>query len=513
MIGYLVERAFKVAGNLPKPLQNPILAQQATLRTLIDMAQNTAFGKHFAFNKMLNHKDIISHFRNTIPIYDYPALYDQWWHRLLECEADVCWPGRVKYFALSSGTSGAPSKYIPVTTDMQRSMRRAGLRLFMSLPKFGIEPTQYSKAMLMIGSSATLIQQNDYFIGDLSGINSRRPPFWIRGYYKPGTEIAKTKDWNERTSIIVRNAPNWDIGYVTGIPSWVLMTLQEIIDYYKLDSIHDIWPNLKVFVSGGINYKPYKQAFRKIFNKEVFVIDSYLASEGFVAFQNRPDTSNMALVFQNGLFYEFIPFNSNNYDDAGNLRSGAQSLLINEIEPGVDYSLVLSTNSGAWRYQIGDLVRFNDVQKNEIIITGRTSHFLSIVGEHLSVGNMTEGILAIQEELGNSVKEFTVYPVQSGKFFAHRWYIGTDKMVDTTLLAIRLDAKLCEVNDDYCTERSAEALDKPQIQLIPNEWFYEFMSHIGKLNGQAKFPRVLKNEFLTEFEKFITAKGSQKVST
>jgi len=268
-----------------------------------------------------------------------------------------------------------------------------------------------------------------------------------------------------------------------------------------------------VFVSGGINYKPYKQAFRKIFNKEVFVIDSYLASEGFVAFQNRPDTSNMALVFQNGLFYEFIPFNSNNYDDAGNLRSGAQSLLINEIEPGVDYSLVLSTNSGAWRYQIGDLVRFNDVQKNEIIITGRTSHFLSIVGEHLSVGNMTEGILAIQEELGNSVKEFTVYPVQSGKFFAHRWYIGTDKMVDTTLLAIRLDAKLCEVNDDYCTERSAEALDKPQIQLIPNEWFYEFMSHIGKLNGQAKFPRVLKNEFLTEFEKFITAKGSHKVST
>ena len=513
MLGNLVEKAFIIAGKIPKPLQEPAVVQEATLRKLLDYAQGTAFGKHHGFTRMLNRKDLVTAFRDQVPIVDYNQIYETWWHRLLESESDVCWPGKVKYFALSSGTSGAPSKYIPVTKDMQRSMRRAGLRLFMSLPRFGIEPDLYSKQMLMIGSSSSLTRVRDYQIGDLSGINSQSPPFWIRGYYKPGTEISRTRDWNERTSIIVQNAPKWDIGYLTGIPSWVLMTLQAIVDHYKLDSIHELWPNLEVFVTGGINFVPYNHAFQKLFSKKVHVIDSYLASEGFIAYQNRPGNLNMQLCMDNGLFFEFIPFNENNYTDDGQLKPDVKSLLINEIEEGVDYSLVLSSNSGAWRYQIGDLIRFTDQRRKEIIISGRTSHFLSVTGEHLSIANMTGGIVHVQDELGIAIKEFTVTPVESGRFFAHRWYIGTDDPVDALQLASLLDQKLCELNDDYATERKAKALDEIQIRVIPNSWFYEFMATKGKLNGQAKFPRVLRKEQLADWQQFLRQKGQAAMIT
>lgn len=506
MLGNLVEKAFIIAGKVPKPLQEPSVIQEATLKKLLDFAQHTAFGRFHGFTRILNSKDLVSAFRDQVPIVDYNQIYDQWWHRLLDSEADVCWPGKVKYFALSSGTSGSPSKYIPVTRDMQKSMRRAGLRLFMSLPKFGIEPGLYSKQMLMIGSSSTLTKVRDYQIGDLSGINSQSPPFWIRGYYKPGTEISKTRDWNERTAIIVENAPKWDIGYLTGIPSWVLMTLQAIVEHYKLESIHDLWPNLEVFVSGGINFVPYNNAFQQIFSKKVQIIDSYLASEGFIAFQNRPCDLHMQLCMDNGLFFEFIPYTEDNYTEDGHLKSGVKSLLINEIEEDVDYSLVLSSNSGAWRYQIGDLVRFKDRQRKEIIISGRTSHYLSVTGEHLSVANMTAGIVHVQDELGITIKEFTVAPVASGKFFAHRWFLGTDAKVDTHTIAALLDQKLFELNDDYATERKALALDEIQIRIIPNDWFYEFMATKGKLNGQAKFPRVLRNEQLADWQEFIKQK-------
>ncbi len=487
-------------------MQNALLSQQQTLKKLLDTAQKTAFGKEYSFTRSLNNKDFTGAFRDTVPIFDYNDIYDQWWHRLLECEPDVCWPGRVKNFALSSGTSGAPSKYIPVTADMQRAMRRAGLRLFMSLPKFGIDPNQYAKAMLMIGSSSSLIRQKDYYIGDLSGINSNSPPFWIRGYYKPGTEISRTRDWNQRTAIIVENAPRWDIGFISGIPSWVLMTLKAIIERYNLNSIHDIWPHLRVFVSGGIKFQPYMNSYKEIFSKDVTVIDSYLASEGFIAFQNRPGTHGMQLVLDGGLFYEFVPFNETSYDDMGKIKTAARSLLINEVEEGVDYSLVLSSNSGAWRYQIGDLVRFTNLEHNEIEITGRTSHFLSVTGEHVSVANMSDAVIAVQAAFNTSIKEFTVAPVKAGRLFAHKWFIGADSQIDPLLVSKVLDETLKSLNDDYATERRENALDTPQVEIIPNNWFYTYMEKNGKLNGQAKFPRVLKQEQFEDWSAFVASK-------
>jgi len=512
VLGHFVEKAFRVANILRRPLKNPSLSQEQVLIQLMQKAQNTSFGLHYNFSSILHRPNLVSEFRKNVPIFDYDKIYNEWWHRLLDCHGDVCWPGRIRNFALSSGTSGASSKYIPVSKDMQRSMRKVGLRMFMSLPNFDIPAPMFNKAMLMIGGSASLTEKFDYKYGDLSGINGASPPFWIKGYYKPGTEIAKTKDWNERTRIIVENAPKWDVGYVTGIPSWVQMTLQAIVDKYKLKTIHDMWPNLSVFVSGGISYQPYEASLKEIFGKEVIMLDSYLASEGFVAFQSRMGTSAMRLVLDNGIFMEFVPFNEKNFDEDGNIFPHAEALLIDEVDNQTDYALLLSTNSGAWRYLIGDLVRFTDVERQEIHIVGRTKHFLSVCGEHLSVDNMTTGILEVQKSLDLPISEFTVSAIENSESFCHKWYIASDKEVSKDAVKKILDDTLCEINDDYATERKANVLLEPVIELIPTQWFYEYMDRQGKLTGQTKFPRVMKNQLWDQWENYIKEKKGILIS-
>jgi len=512
VLGHFVEKAFRVANILRRPLKNPSLVQSQILTQLMLKAQNTSFGIHYNFSSIIYRPDAVAEFRKNVPIFDYDKIYNEWWHLLLECKGDVCWPGRIKNFALSSGTSGASSKYIPISKDMQRSMRKVGLRMFMSLPNLGIPAPMFNKAMLMIGGSASLTEVHDYKMGDLSGINGASPPFWIKGYYKPGTEIAKTKDWNERTRIIVENAPKWDVGYVSGIPSWVQMTLKAIVDHYKLETIHDMWPNLSVFVTGGISYKPYEASLKEIFGKEVLMLDSYLASEGFLGYQARLGTSAMRLVLDNGIFMEFVPFNEENFDEDGNIYPHANALLIDEVDDRTDYALLLSTNSGAWRYLIGDLVRFTDVAKQEVEIVGRTKHFLSVCGEHLSVDNMTKGILDVQKSMDLPIHEFTVSSVKCGESFCHKWYVAVDQQASATEVGKILDHSLCEINDDYATERKANVLIEPKIELIPTQWFYDYMERQGKLTGQTKFPRVMKNKLWDQWENFIKEKKGLLVS-
>ncbi|HMY83548.1 MAG: GH3 auxin-responsive promoter family protein [Saprospiraceae bacterium] len=506
MVGQIVEKAFRVANLLKRPLIDPSSSQKEVLTQLMIKAQNTSFGLHYKFSSLLYESDIVEKFRSTVPIFDYDKIHNEWWHRLLECEPDVCWPGRVRNFALSSGTSGSASKFIPVSRDMQRSMRKAGLRLFMNMANVGIPAHMFNKAMLMIGGSASLTEKYDYRYGDLSGINGASPPFWIKGYYKPGTEIAKIKDWNERTRIIVENAHKWDIGYLTGIPSWVQMTLAAIIEHYKLKTIHDLWPNLSVFVTGGVNYQPYEASFNEMFAKEVIIIDSYLASEGFIAFQSRTETNAMRLLLDNGIFMEFVPFNEENFDEDGNIYPHAKTKLISEVDTETDYALLLTTNSGAWRYLLGDLIRFSNLQHQEIHIVGRTKHFLSVCGEHLSVDNMTSAVLQVQKELGLHISEFTASYVEHEDFFRHKWYLACDSQASINDIKKVLDSKLCEINDDYDTERRAGVLKEPAVEIIPTQWFYDYMERQGKLTGQTKFPRVIKHQAWEQWERYVLEK-------
>lgn len=493
---------------------NPQLQQERVLRSLLKRAEHTAFGQHFGFGHMLAAQDIVSAFQRTVPLYDYDRLFNDWWHRVLAGESDVCWRGTVKYFALSSGTAGATSKYIPITTDMRRSMRASALRMFSCLPKYHVPASLYTRDWLAIGGSAQLEQlETGAYAGDLSGINAKRPPMWVRGYYKPGTRIARLPHWDERVAAISELAPKWNVGIILGIPSWVQLTLERIIADHGLSNIHELWPNLQVFVSGGVAFEPYRWSFEQLLAHPLIYQDSYLASEGFIAYQNRPGTHAMHLQLHNGIFYEFIPFTEAHFDEAGQLRPTARVLTISEVERGVDYALLISTNAGAWRYLIGDTVRFTDIERSEIIITGRTKHFLSLCGEHLSVDNMNHAIQQVERNYQLSIPEFTVGGVRAGSHHAHHWYLGCDEPTpDIAELTVALDQALQQFNDDYGAERSA-MLAPPQITILPVRRFYEWQRRLGKLNGQSKIPRVMRGERWQAWRAFVAGGAANGSST
>lgn len=509
ILGSIIKKAYELR-NMPVELKkkrlNPITAQQAQLRKILGKAQLTAFGEYYDFTKILSDNDIRESFRKHVPIFDYNSMYKQWWYRALNGETYVSWPGRTKYFALSSGTSESSSKFIPVTSDMLTSIKRASVRQLVSSSKFNFPDNFYEKGMLMIGGSTHLQYNGTYYAGDLSGITTGNLPFWFQHFYKPGRQISKATDWATKLNEMIKNAPNWDIGVIVGVPAWVQILLERIIDAYQLKSIHDIWPNLSIYVHSGVSFAPYEKSFEKLFGKPVIYSESYLASEGYIAYQNSLEKRIMQLIVDNGIYFEFVPFNDQNFDPDGNILPEAKALTLSEVKNNEDYALLLSTNAGAWRYLIGDTIRFVDVEKCEIIITGRTKHYLSICGEHLSGENINRAIEMLAEEFNLDIREFTVAGVRHDTMFAHHWYLGTDDNIDPVLALKKIDGYLNTLNDDYMVERT-EAIKELFISIIPARLFNDYMKKIGKEGSANKFPRVLKGQRIEEWQSFVKENG------
>ncbi len=494
-----------IARALNIPVTDVRRTQIRVLKKLLRKARFTEFGQRYRFDEILLSRHPGKQFQKMVPASNYSKIYSEWWHKSLEGIPDVCWPGVIKFFALSSGTSEAASKYIPITKELIRSNTITSFKQLISLSRYDNVPkSAVGKGWLMMGGSTELQKGPTYYAGDLSGIQQKNIPFWFLGLglYKPGKKIARVKNWSEKLEEMVENAPNWDIGFLVGVPAWCQLCIEKIIDRYKLNNIHEMWPNLAFYVHGGVAMEPYKKGFEKLLGKPITYIETYLASEGFIAYQNRQGTRGLQLAFNNNIFFEFVPFDDNNFDADGNMLDTARALMMHEVEEGKDYALLISTNAGAWRYAIGDTIRFTDIERKEVIITGRTKHFLSLVGEHLSVDNMNKAIELAAEELNISIPEFTVAGVPHGSFFAHQWFIGTDDTVDETLLAASLDKHLKALNDDYAVER-AHALQAVSAKVLKEETFMEFMLFKGKLGGQHKFPRVIKGELFAEWKDFI----------
>ena len=494
-----------IARVLNLPVSDARRQQLKVLKKLLRRARFTEFGQAYRFDEILMSRHPGKKFQQTVPSCNYSKMYKDWWYKTLEGTPDVCWPGVIKYFALSSGTSEAASKYIPITKDLIRSNTVTSFRQLLSLTRYeNVPKSSIGKGWLMLGGSTQLQKGPTYFAGDLSGIQQKNIPFWFSGLglYKPGKKIAKEKDWAKKLEEVVENAPNWDIGFIVGVPAWLQLCLEKIIERYNLKHIHELWPNMAFYVHGGVALEPYKKGFEKLLGKPITYIQTYLASEGFLAYQNRQDTAGMQLALNNNIFFEFVPFDDRNFDSEGNMHEEHEALMIHEIEEHKDYAILISTNAGAWRYAIGDTVRLVDREKNEIIITGRTKHFLSLVGEHLSVDNMTKAIEMASEELNISIPEFTVCGVPYGTFFAHKWYIATDDTVDAASLGSVIDNKLKLLNDDYEVERK-HALKAVEVEVLPEHTFLDFMDARGKVGGQHKFPRVLKGKILEEWQGFL----------
>ena len=514
ILGSLLKRGIRLTNAVQRQKKlNPYKLQKKTLLKLVEKARYTQFGATYDFDEVLRdghfggERAFYEAYKRHVPIYDYNRIFADWWHRALEGEKNVTWPGRVTYFALSSGTSEAASKYIPVTKAMSKAIQKTSIRQIITLGKYRHLPASlYEKGYLMLGGSTQLNAREGHFEGDLSGITASQIPFWFQRFYKPGPEIASERDWGTKLDEITQQAADWDIGYVVGVPAWIQLLMEKIIAHYKVKTIHDIWPNLAVFCHGGVSFEPYKQGFEKLLAHPITYIETYLASEGFIAYQTHPEAEGMQLVLNNGIFHEFIPFNEANFDADGTMVAQPETLMIDEVEEGKEYALLLSTCSGAWRYLIGDTIKFVSKKKAEIVITGRTKHFLSLCGEHLSVDNMNKAVELSAREMNLDVREFTVAGVNHDPLFAHHWYIGTDtQYVDADDLRDRIDAHLKELNDDYATER-AHALSAVFLTVLPAQRFYDWMAAKGKMGGQHKFPRVLKKNQIQEWETFACEK-------
>lgn len=512
IFGTLMKTVYSV-GNIPIDIKqrrlDPIKAQTKELTKLLKRASSTAFGEYYNFDRILQSDDIFNAFRESVPIFDYNSMYKNWWFRALNGETFVSWPGKVKYFALSSGTSEASSKFIPITNNMLSSIKKASLRQILAATKYDFPLDFYDKGFLMIGGSTHLQYNGTYYSGDLSGISAAKLPFWFEYFYKPGRKISKTTDWNTKLDEMVKKAPSWDIGVLVGVPSWVQILLERIIKEYNLNTIHDLWPSLSAYVHSGVAFAPYEKSFEKLFGKPVVYSESYLASEGYIAYQVDLNKRIMQLIVDNGIYYEFVPFNEANFDEDGNIRPNSKSLTLSEVEEGVDYALLLSTNAGSWRYLIGDMIRFVNKEKCEIIITGRTKQFLSLVGEHLSQDNMNQAVENISNELKVQINEFTVAGFREEKYFAHHWYLGCDEPIDKEVAIKKIDEHLKVLNDDYRVERE-EALSNLYIDILPTHVFYDFMEKTGKIGGATKFPRVLKGKRYDDWKDYISSMNLEK---
>jgi hypothetical protein len=488
--------------NEKKIKATPFTEQEQQLRNLLLKAKDTEFGKHFNFIDILKSENLITAFKQKVAHFDYNKMYNDWWVRALNDLPNISWPGKIKYFALTSGTSQAASKKVPVSKEMIKAIQKTSLRQSISLTNANLSPKFFEKSVMMLGGCTKLNKVAAHYEGDLSGILIKNLPVWTQLYHKPGKEISAIRDWSLKIEKIVERANQWDVGIIAGVPAWYQLLFQKIIRHYKVDSIHDIWPNLQVYIHGGVAISPYEKSLRKYFNKEVLFIDTYLASEGFLGFQ-KADDEFMKLVVDNGIFFEFVPFNENNFDDNGDLKENFESLDISSIKENTEYAILISTCAGVWRYLIGDTIKFINTNELDFIITGRVKMFLSICGEHLSIDNLNHAVAHLSNEINKEIQEFTVYAMANGNTFKHVWYLGIDDYKPTFDLSKIIDEKLKELNDDYTTERK-HVLTEVEVKVLPLNTFYEWMKMQGKFGGQNKFPRVLKGERIQSWEEFIT---------
>ncbi|WOI23005.1 GH3 family domain-containing protein [Nonlabens ulvanivorans] len=481
-----------------------VVAQRKVLEHLLKTAKSTSFGLYYDFNSVLEGDDMEHAFAKAVPFYDYHKMDEQWWSRMKEGKPDIAWPGVPNFLARSSGTTGKKSKTIPVTDEMIAAIKAAGTRQVSALTNFNLPTDVFESEVLALGSSTDLSEENGFTIGEISGISASNIPEFLDSFYRPGKEISSIDDWDERVQRIAEEAKNWDIGMLSGIPSWLEMMLRKVMDYHKVDSIHEIWPNLSVYTSGGVAFEPYRSSFEKLFSKPVQIVDTYLASEGFIACQQRPESSSMQLITDGGIYFEFVPFQPDYVEQDGSISHDAPVLTMAEVEPEVDYALIISTVSGAWRYLIGDTIKFTDVEKAEIKITGRTKFFLNVVGSQLSVLKMETAITELQEKFNTSIKEFTVSAKKIDGEFQHVWYLGTETETSEKELAEALDQSLQEANKNYKVART-KALKGVQIHKVQPETFAQWNDHNKKKGGQVKMEKVMDEVKFKAWEEFVSS--------
>lgn len=473
-------------------IKYPIEVQQELLFNLLKTARNTEVGKQYQFKEIGNYKE----FAQKIPIQTYESLAPML-ERTRKGEQNIFWPSHIKWFAKSSGTTNSKSKFIPVSDEAIEychfNVGKDMLSLF-----FNNNPSAdlFSGKSLRLGGSSAIYEDNNTYFGDLSAIIIENMPFWADFSSAPRQKTALMTEWEEKMDAIVNETIHKDITSLAGVPSWMLVLLNKVLEVTGKDNILEVWPNLQVYFHGGVNFTPYKEQYKKLIPSERFkYYETYNASEGFFAIQDQNNSNELLLMLDYGIFYEFIPMHA---------YRGENSIAIplDEVELNTNYAMVITTNSGLWRYLIGDTVRFTSLKPYRIQITGRTKHFINVFGEELIVENAEQALQVACEKSKAEILEYTVAPVfmdkkESG---SHEWMIEFKKEPECPVsFATYLDKALQEINSDYEAKRYKDmTLSIPKIHISRKNLFYDWLKSKEKLGGQHKIPRLSNSRQLLE---------------
>ncbi len=475
-------------------LQNPYDTQKAQLNFLLNRSKKTLFGKKHHFSSIDTYQDFIQ----QVPLNDYESLYP-FIKKMMEGEKDVLWPGKVKWFAKSSGTTSAKSKFIPVTEEALESNHFQGARDVVAYYLANYPQSKLLKGKtLKLGGSKQLLKMKDAYVGDLSAIMIDNMPFWSNMVTVPEKKTALLPDWEIKLDKIIHEAINSKLTGLAGVPSWMMMLLKEVLKKTGKENILEVWPDIEVFFHGGVSFTPYKEEYRKLFPSDSFhYMEIYNASEGFFALQDQKIPGELLLMLDYGIFYEFIPVKDFKGKESKNI------IPLSEVKTGVNYALVISSNSGLWRYIIGDTVKFTSLKPYRIKITGRTKHFINVFGEEVVIENTDKAIEKAAAATGAGIREYTVAPVFMGtnKKGAHEWIIEFENPPsDFERFKKLLDQNLQELNSDYEAKRYKNlTLEFPVIHRAKKGLFYEWLKMKGKLGGQNKVPRLSNSrEFIEE---------------
>ncbi|WBX76208.1 GH3 auxin-responsive promoter family protein [Tenacibaculum ovolyticum] len=477
-------------------LKYPIDVQNELLQKLLNTAKNTEFGKSHKFSSIKNYTD----FSNIVPIQKYESI-EPLIERCRKGEQNLFWPTPIHWFAKSSGTTNAKSKFIPVSDEaLEDCHLKAGKDMLCLYINNNVDTQMFTGKGLKLGGSTAIYEDNNSYFGDLSAIITENLPFWADFSSAPSSEVSLMAEWETKMEAIIEETINENITSLVGVPSWMLVLLNRVLEKTGKNNILEVWPNLEVYFHGGVNFNPYREQYKKLIPKKDFkYYETYNASEGFFGIQDINNSEELLLMLDYGIFYEFIPMNEYNGENS-------TTIPLSKVKKDINYAIIITTNGGLWRYLIGDTVKFTSTDPYRIKITGRTKHHINVFGEELIIENAEEALKSASEKTNASIKDYTVGPVfmDDRKSGAHEWVIEFSKPPENLKYFTELlDNALKSINSDYEAKRyNNMTLAMPIIHEARKGLFYDWLREKGKLGGQHKVPRLSnKRDFVEELLK------------
>lgn len=473
-------------------VNNPVAAQREVLQELVTSAQYTEFGRKFGFNKLFN----VRSFKQTVPVHEYDDL-KPYIDRMMLGEHNVLWNTPVRWFAKSSGTTSERSKFIPVSDESLEENHYQGAKDVLTLYyRYNPDSALLTGKGLVIGGSHQISQASEEIsYGDLSAVLLQNSPYWAHWIRTPELSIALMDEWEHKIEQLALSTIPETVSSISGVPTWNLVLMKHILNLTGKSCIADIWPQLELYIHGGVSFVPYRDQFKKLIGKNIHYLEMYNASEGFFAAQDSPDEDGMLLFTRHGIFFEFMPL-----EEYG--KKFPYTVGLNKVETGCNYAPIISTNGGLWRYIIGDTIQFTSLKPYRIKVSGRLKHYINAFGEEVIVDNSDKAIAIACEKTRATVTDYTAAPVyfSDNGNGAHEWLVEFDQPpADLALFAYELDSALKNCNSDYEAKRHKDiALRMPLVHAARKGLFNEWLSCNGKLGGQHKIPRLSNDRKLLE---------------